>query len=75
MAFEENLLAVPGVLDSRNLRKLCLRRSALADAFISLRRMNIGYRTLFPGIDGYARSQRHQISFLRSVKLFERTKY
>ena len=75
LPFEENLLTFPGVTDPTNLRKILLPRSVLSEAFLGLGRMNISYRTLFPGVDGYARSQRHQIGFLRAVMPFERTKY
>jgi hypothetical protein len=63
--FEENLLALPGILESGNLRKLLLPYDVLSDAFRSLQSMNISHRTLFPGVDGYARSLRHRIDFLR----------
>lgn len=74
LSFEDNLLALPDILDSRNLRKILLPRSVLQDAFEGLRRMNISHATLFPGVDGYARSLRHRLSFLRTKDFFDATK-
>ncbi|HEX7230000.1 MAG TPA: FRG domain-containing protein [Candidatus Binatia bacterium] len=65
--FEENLLALPGILDGAKLRKILLPYGVLSDAFRSLQAMNISHRTLFPGIDGLARSLRHRIDFLRAT--------
>jgi len=74
--FEDNLSALPGVLDSGNLRKILLPRNVLSDAFRSLRRMNINHATLFPGVDGFARSLRHRFDFLRSTgEFWDATKY
>jgi hypothetical protein len=73
--FEENLLALPGILESGNLRKLLLPYDVLSDAFRSLQSMNISHRTLFPGVDGYARSLRHRIDFLRAPEHRGDTKY
>ena len=60
-SFEENLFAMPSVTEGNSLRKILLRRSVLGDAFSSLRRMNSTHSTLFPGLDGYARSLWHRI--------------
>jgi len=73
--FEDNLLALPGVLDGGNLRKILLPYDILSDAFRSLRSMNISYATLFPGVDGFARSLRHRIDFLRNAEFGNETKY
>jgi hypothetical protein len=73
--FEKNLLALPGVLESGNLRKIQLPYDILADAFRSLANMNISHATLFPGIDGFARSLRHRIEILRSTGLNNNTKF
>ena len=73
--FEDNLLALPGVLDSGNLRKFLLPYDVLSDAFRGLRAMNLSHATLFPGIDGFARSLRHRIDFLRSPELRSETRY
>jgi len=73
--FEANLEAVPGATDPANLKKVILPRSILSEAFLNLRKMNISAASLFPGIDGFARSQYHSIDFLRSVPLFEGTDY
>ncbi|HEX2226579.1 MAG TPA: FRG domain-containing protein [Candidatus Binatia bacterium] len=73
--FEENLLALPGVLHPGNLRKILLPHDVLSDAFRSLRAMNITHATLFPGVDGFARSLRHRIDFLRSPQLRSDAKY
>lgn len=75
MPFEANFEAVPGADDPSNLKKILLQRSVLPDAFTNLRRMNISAASLFPGIDGYARSQHHIIDFLRTVPLFKGTVY
>jgi hypothetical protein len=71
--FEENLLALPGVLNPRNLKKIILPRSVLPQAFRSLHRMNINSATLFPGVDGYARGLHHGIEFLLSKDHFHGT--
>lgn len=73
--FEDNLLALPDVSDPRNLRKILLPPDVLSDAFRSLRSMNITHATLFPGVDGYARSLRHRIDFLRVREPGMMTKY
>jgi hypothetical protein len=73
--FEDNLLALPDVSDPRNLRKILLSPDVLSDAFRSLRSMNITHATLFPGVDGYARSLRHRIDFLRVREPGMMTKY
>jgi hypothetical protein len=67
LPFEENLLALPGIMEGGNIRKLMLPYSALSDAFRSLQSMNISHRTLFPGIDGFARSLQHRVDFLRAA--------
>jgi len=69
-SFEENLLCVPRVTDAANLRKILLSRSMLPDAFTGLRRMNITYASLFPGLDGYTRSMLHLIHSLKDPRLF-----
>jgi len=73
--FEENLASVPFATDGANLIKILLPRTLLADALTSLQRMNISHATLFPGVDGYARSLRHRIEFLRSSEFFDGTEY
>ncbi len=73
-SFEDNLQAVPEAIDSGNLRKLLIPRSALEEALVGLRHMNIGHSTLFPGIDGYSRSLRHRIGFLLTGEFFDLTK-
>ncbi|HUL48626.1 MAG TPA: FRG domain-containing protein [Gemmatimonadales bacterium] len=73
--FEANLEAVPGATAANSLKKLLLARSMLAEGFAGLRSMNITAASLFPGIDGYARSQFHSLEFLRSVPLFEGSMY
>jgi len=77
LTFEQNLLAMPGAKDPGNLRKILLPRNAtfLADAFAGLHRMNMTHATLFPGLDGYARSLRHKIDFLRRANLSKLTEY
>ncbi len=72
--FEENLLAIPGIVDSGNSLKILLPRMVLSEAFQSLHRMNIGYATLFPGIDGFARSLRNRFDFLRTKQFYDLTK-
>jgi hypothetical protein len=67
LPFEENLLALPGIMEGGSIRKLLLPYSSLSDAFRSLQSMNISRRTLFPGIDGFARSLQHRVDFLRSA--------
>ena len=74
-SFEENLLAMPRVSEPTNLRKILLPRSVIDDAFSGLQRMNITHSTLFPGLDGYARSLRHRIGYLRSGGFFDATRY
>jgi FRG domain-containing protein len=71
--FETNLEAVPSATDASNLRKVFLSRSLLPEAFRSFRSMNITASSLFPGVDGYARSQYHSMDFIRSVPLFDGT--
>ena len=73
--FEANLEAVPRATDPSNLKKIVLPRSVLGEAFRGLRQMNISAASLFPGIDGFARSLDHNIDFLRSLDLFEGTEY
>jgi hypothetical protein len=73
--FEDNLLALPGVLESGNLRKILLPYDILSNAFRSLRSMNMSYATLFPGVDGFARSLRHRIDFLHAMEFENETKY
>jgi hypothetical protein len=74
-SFEDNLQAVPDATDPSNIKRILLPRSVLSEAFASLRKMNISAASLFPGIDGYARSQHHALDFLRHVPLFEDTAY
>jgi hypothetical protein len=66
-SFEENLAAVPSATDKANLKKIILPRALLKDAIAHLRSMNISNATLFPGIDGYAKSLRHRIGFPEHV--------
>ena len=74
--FEENLLVMPGVSNPNKLRKILLPRSVLRDAFVGLYKMNITHATLFPGLDGYARSLRHRIGFLQDAsQFFDATRY
>jgi len=54
--FEENLLALPGMLEKENLCKITIPRSAAMDVGRNLYDANITDRTLFPGLDGFARS-------------------
>jgi FRG domain len=71
-SFEHNLLAMLEPLTK--LRKILLPRSVLPEAFVGLYRMNITHTTLFPGLDGYARSLRHKIDLLRdTTKFFDAT--
>jgi len=43
--------------------KLCIKPNARTDLLRELHRMNINYTTLFPGLDGFARSLRTNITF------------
>jgi hypothetical protein len=68
---------MPEVGNPNNLRKFLLPRSLLYDAFASLYKMNVTHSTLFPGLDGYARSLRHRIGFLQQGgnQFFDATRY
>jgi len=72
---EQNLLALPDVLNSGNLQKILLPRSVLDEAFAGMRRMNIDGATLFPGVDGVAWGLCHRMRFLGSTEIYHGTQY
>jgi len=73
--FESNLEAVEGATDPKNIKKLVLPRSVLQEGFAALGKMNISAASLFPGVDGFARSLCHKMEFLRTVPLFDGADY
>ena len=54
--FMENLLSIEGHEDKDNVLKIVLPARLRADALEKLHYMNITSTSLFPGLDGYARS-------------------
>lgn len=58
VSFEQNLTALDGCYEKKNIVKLCLNLTKeTARTFASqLRRMNIDAAALFPGLDGFSRS-------------------
>lgn len=54
--FMDNLLAIEGHDDKKNVLKIVLPARVRADALEKLHYMNISSTSLFPGLDGYARS-------------------
>ncbi len=54
--FEENLCQMPGHDDSGNIFKLIIPFASRREALRQLFEMNISRTSLFPGLDGYARS-------------------
>jgi hypothetical protein len=43
--------------------------TTMESAFLHLHRMNVTARTLFPGLDGYARSMKHELKRLLELPL------
>jgi hypothetical protein len=63
----ENLQALPLPSVDRVLRLLVLDVESLEPAFRELARMNVTARSLFPGLDGYARSLLHRFKLLADL--------
>jgi hypothetical protein len=63
--FEENIQALAGWQDGNSVRKFVLNFAAAekAQALRSLYRMNISQASLFPGLDGFAKSLRQRMLF------------
>jgi len=61
--FVDNLQAMPGWNQEANILKLRLEleKSDAVDVAKSLKKMNLGFAALFPGLDGFARSIGQQI--------------
>jgi len=55
-SFEDNLRAMQGHNDHKNVRKLVFAHDDRKKALAKLHRMNITRATLFPGLDGFAQS-------------------
>lgn len=69
-SYMENLLAMPDVFENQNSRKISLKFSNLdrLEALETLHRMNIDRATMFPGLDGFAKSLRYRIySFGKNI--------
>jgi hypothetical protein len=64
MGFEGNLGSYNSSDLKANLAKIVLPSRVRADALADLRKMNITETTLFPGIDGFARSLRNELHLL-----------
>jgi hypothetical protein len=65
----ENLLALGFTGDPGQAISLVLPRGLMPHAFEGLQRMNVTARTLFPGLDGYARSMNHRLKLLLEIPL------
>lgn len=55
-SFDDNLKALPNANDRRNIVRIRIPKSMRINALRQLRDMNISSTSLFPGLDGYARS-------------------
>ena len=56
----DNLAALAGASRRPRIRPFVMSRDAMEDAFRGLARMNVTARSLFPGLDGYAKSIAHR---------------
>jgi hypothetical protein len=56
LPFEENLCFLSGWKDKKNIRKIIIPEQLRRKALDKLSDMNISRATLFPGLDGFARS-------------------
>jgi hypothetical protein len=61
--FINNLMDLPGYDSEKNILKvqLAMSRNNLLEAAAQLRRMNVDSATLFPGLDGFARSLKERL--------------
>ena len=59
--WSENLSALAGARQRPRLRSFLMGRDAMEDAFRALKSMNVTARSLFPGVDGYAKSVAHRM--------------
>ena len=67
----DNLLAVGFTGDRSQVRSFVMARHIMPDAFAGLLQMNVTGRSLFPGLDGYARSMNHRLKLLLEIPLSE----
>ena len=56
----ENLSALAGARHRPRIRSFVMGRDTMEDAFHALTSMNVTARSLFPGVDGYAKSVAHR---------------
>ena len=56
VSFEDNLRALPGHTDRKHVLKIVIPRRTRDEALRKLFNMGVSRRSLFPGLDGYARS-------------------
>lgn len=62
-SFEDNLKQL-GALTKENARSFIFSRNIMRECFQSLNCMNVSARSLYPGLEGYAKSLKHRIPWL-----------
>jgi hypothetical protein len=65
----DNLLALGFTGAPEQAWSFVMGRAVLPEAFDALQLMNVTGRTLFPGLDGYARSMHHRLKLLLDIPL------
>lgn len=65
----DNLTALAGARRRPRIRSFVMSRDAIEDAFQGLARMNVTARSLFPGLEGYAKSIAHRARELWEIPI------
>ncbi len=66
-SFEDNILALPN--SQKNIYKICIPLRIREELILRLHRMNINAESLFPGLDGFARSLWTRLPILSRINI------
>ena len=68
-SFEDNIKSLNGWTDPEHIIKFkfILQKNDYVEAIKELLSMNISYATLFPGLDGFAKSYKQKILTLKDI--------
>ena len=63
-SFEDNLASMGNFDRKEDARLIIIHRGLMRESYEGLQHMNVSARSLFPGLDGYAKSLNHRLKFL-----------